>query len=114
MEDTCGALLGASMMLGMKYGRGREEVEDQAKLTSSAMPVGKLYKWFEKEFGSVTCRDLKTKFGGGVYYDTKVRWQADLYKAAGIPDKCVDLTAKTAAKTVEMICEPPPVEEKKK
>ncbi len=103
MHDACGALLGASMMLGMKYGRGREEMEDQAKITSSAMPVGKLYKWFEKEFGSATCYDIRTRFADGVYYDTDIPWQAELAREAGVFDKCAELTGKTAARAAEML-----------
>ncbi|MFC1942618.1 C-GCAxxG-C-C family protein [Chloroflexota bacterium] len=103
MEDVCGALLGASMMLGLQYGRGREELDDADKLASSTVPIGKLYKWFEKEFGTVKCKEVLTQFGGGVYYDRKVKWQGELAKEAGLAQKCVVLTAKTAAKTAEMI-----------
>lgn len=102
MHDTCGALLGASMMLGLKYGRGREEVSDVEKLQSSYLPVARLYKWFEKEFGSATCRQIRTKMAG-VYYDTKIPWQAELAKAAGLTEKCAELTAKTTARTAEML-----------
>jgi len=51
MADVCGSLLGAALMLGTKYGRGREEIENLDKLMESLTPVGKLYKWFEKEYG---------------------------------------------------------------
>ena len=103
MEDVCGALLGASMMLGLIYGRGRDELDNMDKLTNCAQQVGKLYKWFEKEFGAVKCRDLRTRFAGGVYYDSKVDWQADLAKEAGIPEKCADLTGRTTARALEML-----------
>jgi len=111
MRDACGALLGASMMLSLKYGRTREEISDLEKLKSSYIPVGKLYKWFEKEFGSATCREIRTKMAG-VYYDTNVPWQAELAEEAGLPEKCAELTGKTAAKTAEMLWEA--IEEKKK
>jgi C_GCAxxG_C_C family probable redox protein len=104
MDDTCGALLGACLMLGLKYGRGREEIENLKKLASSSEPVAKLYKWFEKEFGSVKCREIRTKMHG-VFYDLRVPWQYDLAMADGHLEKCSDLTAKTAAKVVEMLWE---------
>lgn len=103
MEDVCGALLGASLMLGMKYGRAREEIDSLEKLGDSSLPVGRLYKWFEKEFGSVRCRDICTRFAGGVHYDRNIRWQAELAEEAGLHDKCVDLTGKTAARVAEMM-----------
>ena len=103
MNDTCGALLGASMMLGLKCGRGREELDNVDKLHNSGMLVGKLYKWFEKEFGSAKCRDIRTGFGGGAFYDIHIPWQAELAEKAGIFEQCCDLVGKTAARTAEMI-----------
>jgi C_GCAxxG_C_C family probable redox protein len=112
MGDTCGALLGASMMLGLKYGREREEIGNFDKLKSSSVPVGKLYKWFEKEFGSATCHDIRTKFGGGAYYDFSVPWQRELAEEARMFEKCSDLVGKTAARTAEMLWDA--IEEEKK
>lgn len=102
MNDVCGSLLGASLMLSMKYGRGREEIEDQEKVRSSYLPVARLYKWFEKEFGSATCRAIRTKMAG-VFYDTKIPWQAEMAKEAGLPEKCAELVAKTCARTAELL-----------
>ena len=102
MHDACGALLGASMMLSLKYGRGREEIENPEKGMESFLPVGKLYKWFEKEFGSANCGKIRTRFHG-VYYDLKVPWQAELAEEAGMVERCADLVGKTAARTAEML-----------
>ena len=104
MDDTCGALLGACLMLGLKYGRQREDIDKLEKIAISVEPVGKLYKWFEKEFGSAHCREIRTK-QHGVFYDLGVPWQFDLAMADGHLEKCSDLTAKTAAKAVEMLWE---------
>ena len=112
MRDACGALLGASMILGLKHGRGREEIANREKLTSSYLPVGRLYKWFEKEFGSATCLEVCTRFGGGVFYETQIPWQAELAEEAGVPEKCAELAAKTAARTAEMLWDA--IEEEKK
>ena len=103
MNDVCGSLLGASMMLSMKFGRGREEIEDLEKVKSSYLPVAKLYKWFEKEFGSPTCRGIRSRMAGGVFYDTKIPWQAELAKEAGLAEMCAELVAKTSAHTAEML-----------
>jgi C_GCAxxG_C_C family probable redox protein len=103
MHDVCGSLLGASLMLSLKYGRGREEIDNLERLISSGEAVGKLYKWFEKEFGSATCREIRTRFAGGVYYDRNVPWQAELVNESGSFEKCVELTGKVAAKAAEML-----------
>jgi C_GCAxxG_C_C family probable redox protein len=114
MQDICGSLLGASMMLSLKYGRGREEIDNFEKLISSGVPVGKLYKWFEKEFGSATCREVRIRFAGGVYYDRNVPWQAELDRESGSFEKCVELTGKVAAKAAEMLWGGGGAEKKKK
>jgi C_GCAxxG_C_C family probable redox protein len=103
MNDVCGSLLGASMVLSMKFGRGLEEIEDQEKVKSSYLPVARLYKWFEKEFGSPTCRGIRTRMAGGVFYDTKIPWQKEMADEAGLPVMCAELVAKTAAHTAEML-----------
>jgi C_GCAxxG_C_C family probable redox protein len=103
LNDVCGALLGSSMMMGVVFGRGEKEAENKDKLMESMMLAGKLYKWYEKEFGSVKCRDICTRFAGGVFYDRNVPWQAELMKEAGVEGKCDELAQKTAAKAAEMI-----------
>lgn len=112
MHDTCGALLGASMMLSMQCGRERQEPDNFEKLNDSAVPVGKLYKWFEKEFGSTTCREIRTKLFD-VYYDLKVPWQFELADEAGQFEKCAEVVARTAAKTAEMLWDAIEAEKKK-
>jgi len=102
MNDVCGSLLGACIMLNMKYGRGMEEIEDYEKAKSSYLPVARLYKWFEKEFGSPTCRGIRTRMAG-VFYDTKIPWQKEMADEAGLPAMCAELVAKTAARTAEML-----------
>ncbi len=103
MRDACGSLLGASLMIGAVFGRGHDDLKDRDKLSESVTAAGKLYKWYEQEFGSATCLDIRTRFGGGVYYDTRVPWQAEMAKAAGISEKCNALAQKTAARAAEMI-----------
>jgi C_GCAxxG_C_C family probable redox protein len=102
MHDVCGALTGAAMILSSKYGRGLEEIENTDKMKDAHLYVGKLYKWFEKEFSSVKCRDIRVRHMG-VYYDSKIPWQAELAKEAGFPEHCQDLVGKTTAKTTELL-----------
>lgn len=103
MRDTCGGLLGAAMFLGQIYGRDRAGITDRDRLTTLMPRVGRLYKWYEKTFGSATCYDIKTIFADGVYYDSSVPWQKELAEKAGVPGKCVDLVAETAAWVVDHV-----------
>jgi C_GCAxxG_C_C family probable redox protein len=103
MQDACGSLLGASLMFGAVMGRGISEYGNKEKVGESMTAAAQLYKWYEKEFGSPTCHDIRTTFGGGVYYDMLIPWQAELAKKAGVHEKCVELAGKTASKAAEMI-----------
>ena len=111
MHDACGALTGAAMMISLKHGRGLEEIKNIDKMKEAHLLVGKLYKWFEKEFGSVKCRDIRVK-AMGVYYDSKIPWQAELAKEAGFHEYCCNLVGKVSGKTAEMLWDAE--EEKKK
>ena len=101
--DICGAVLGAGLALGMVYGRKRDDIGNMDALRESGVPVAKLYKWFETEFGSATCRDIRTVFGGGTYYDFAVPWQKELADEADVFGKCSDLCGKTAARAAGML-----------
>jgi C_GCAxxG_C_C family probable redox protein len=103
MQDACGSLLGASLMFGAALGRGINEYANKEKLGESMMATAQLYKWFEKEFGSPTCKDLKTKFGGGVYYDMHIPWQAELAKQACVHEQCVEMVVKNSTRAAEML-----------
>ncbi|MBC7130584.1 C_GCAxxG_C_C family protein [Candidatus Bathyarchaeota archaeon] len=54
--SVCGALTGAVMALGLKYGRDRPE-QFEAYQTCMNKSL-EFYKSFEKIFGSIYCRDL--------------------------------------------------------
>ena len=105
MRDACGGLLGAAMFLGQIYGRDRANIADKEKLGDLMPHVGKLYKWYEKTFGSATCYDIKTLMGDGVYYDSSVPWQAELAKQEGVDKKCDDLVEETVAWVIDHVWE---------
>ena len=102
-SDTCGALVGAGMMLSLKYGRERQDIENMEALRESGVPVAKLYKWFQTEFGSATCHDIRTKFGGGAFYDFSIPWQRELSEKARVFEQCSELVGKAAARAAEML-----------
>jgi len=53
--SICGALTGGVMAIGAKYGTNEPSVEKRLKSYQLAQ---KLYKQFEKHYGSVMCREL--------------------------------------------------------
>ena len=107
-NDVCGACIGACMMLGAAFGRGRQD--DMPKLGASIMQSGEFYKWFEKEFGTVKCRELLTEFGDGIFYDLRDPSHAEQVKK--VMEKCDLLVEKAAAHAAEIIYEVIQVEKK--
>lgn len=53
-EDTCGALIGGMMVIGMKY--GRENLDGNKQFTYNV--ARKFYDWFKGEFGTTNCFQL--------------------------------------------------------
>ena len=54
--ETCGAVIGAIMALGIAL--GREKPEDFAAVQKTTSAARKLCREFEKEFGSCNCHDV--------------------------------------------------------
>ena len=108
-RDVCGALLGASLMLGLMFGSSVEESgkprqpHKPGELDTSTRLVGELYKWFKKEFGSVKCRSIQKKHFSEVNAKPGAAGLTDMERMHRIFDKCNRLSAKTAAKTADMI-----------
>jgi C_GCAxxG_C_C family probable redox protein len=56
MQHTCGAVTGALMVLGLKYGKGINDQEKNKQLTYAK--TREFFGEFKKLNGSVNCRDL--------------------------------------------------------
>ena len=54
--ETCGAVVGAIMALGLKY--GREDVTDAESKADTYAKVESLLQAFKDKYGTVVCRDL--------------------------------------------------------
>ena len=104
--NTCGALSAGVMVIGMKYGRG-DIKEDFTKIMKGMLPAAKLVKWFEKEFGTVMCRDIS-----GFEMDEDMLKAAmenpEAMMEASDPEqveKCSQICGKTAERVIEIISE---------
>ncbi len=56
MQDTCGAVTGAYMVIGLKHGKDKEG-DDQKKEKTYAL-VNEFDAEFRKKFGTTVCREL--------------------------------------------------------
>lgn len=107
--DVCGALLGASLMLGLMFGKDLNksnkpmQPHKPGELDVPLRLVSELYKWFKKEFGSVKCRSIRKSKEKEVDAEPDAAGLTDMEKMNRIYEKCDRLTGKTAARTAEMI-----------
>jgi C_GCAxxG_C_C family probable redox protein len=62
--ETCGAVTGCLMALGLIHGRDRENLNDWQAYLNSLPPARKFCRQFEKELGSTMCGDIvEAEFG---------------------------------------------------
>lgn len=110
LRSACGALTGASLALGIKYGRDVSMLSGPAeaaveKELEALQPVAKLGKWFEREFGSISCGDIRRKHMG-TELNNSVLWQKEWLKDLGMSEYCAKIVAKTARRATAMIDNP--------
>ena len=103
MRATCGALLGGSMMLGLMLGSGPNDNFYRDHKPESFELAGKLYQWFEQEFGSSACRSVRARFTREINANNKPLRLSRVNKESRMHEKCDELIGKTCAKTAGII-----------
>jgi C_GCAxxG_C_C family probable redox protein len=89
MGDTCGAVTGGLMVIGLKY--GMTDVSDAAAKEKTYSEAGKFIGEFKKLHGSVMCRDL-------LGYDLSKPEEVKAYKEKNPgPSLCPDYVGDAAA-----------------
>ncbi|MEN8202165.1 MAG: C-GCAxxG-C-C family protein [Bacteroidota bacterium] len=62
--ETCGAVTGPLMALGLIYGRDVHQMDNWDAYQSSLIPAGRFCERFDKEYGATTCHEVQeVKFG---------------------------------------------------
>ena len=93
---TCGALVGGVMALGLKYGREQPNVE---RSHSEVQGIGlRLVRWFEKEYGTTSCREL-------IGYDLTDEKAKEEFLASAVHEECFQRCGKVAGKVAEILNE---------
>lgn len=103
MGETCGALTGGIMAIGLAYGREKLEEAKLSPQYAKAMDLAvNLYQRFEKEFGSAKCWDIqKSLFGRS--FDLKNPTEREEFVKAGGYEKCSEVVRKAARLAAEVI-----------
>ena len=92
--EVCGAVSGALMLIGLKYGQYIEnDLESKEKTINK---TNEYIKIFEKEFGSIICREL-------LKYDIKIKEEAIKAKESGIFKTLCPVLVKRSVEIVEVI-----------
>jgi len=99
-EGICGALSGALLALGAKYGRDRDKL-GAGRYINNFKKAKEFAERFRQEFGGVTCKELQQQFTGRTYD----MWQADQYKAfdKARGNQCAHATGTVTKWLVEML-----------
>ena len=94
--EICGAVVGALGVLGLRFGRGREEEKENPKMSAYAKEVLQRFREIVKNHGGILCRDI-----AGV--DWKDRDQAKaFYKGEKIVE-CQRIVGETAYMVGELL-----------
>jgi C_GCAxxG_C_C family probable redox protein len=91
--ETCGAVTGALMALGLVY--GREDMSDWRAYLRSIPPARRFCAQFAAEHGGTACREiLQAKLGRS--YDLASKGELMKYAADGGPGACAGVVASAA------------------
>ncbi len=102
MGETCGALTGAIMAVGLAV--GRERIEDTEQYRRAMVPAQEVYRRFSEVEGASLCPEIhKIRYGRSFQLTDPEQYQEFLeaggHSATGCPDVCAH-AAKIAAEVI--------------
>jgi C_GCAxxG_C_C family probable redox protein len=98
--ETCGAVTGALMAMGLVY--GRDQMNDWEKYRASLVPTSQFCEQFESELGSTLCCKIQERAFGQSYnlMDPK---ELRAFQTAGATGKCTKVVQKACRLAAEII-----------
>jgi len=96
--------------LEMKYGRDISFLEGPPeaalkKQSEATEQAARLAKWFEREFGTIICSELR-KSHMGTDLSMGVPWQNEWAEQLGMRKRCTEFAARTARRALAMLDDP--------
>jgi C_GCAxxG_C_C family probable redox protein len=88
--ETCGAVTGPLMAMGLIYGRGSQQMENWDRYQSTLVPAGKFCEHFEKEFGTTLCHKVQEGKFGRCYRLTDPK-ELQEFQNEGATEKCSEV-----------------------
>lgn len=102
--ETCGAVTGSLMAMGLINGRGKENLNDWQAYLGSLPPARKFCRRFEAELGSTMCGDIvESQFGRR--FDLADQVQAMEWMGCGALEKCGQVIKKGVQIAADIILE---------
>ena len=98
--ETCGAVIGSLMALGLVF--GREKLDDRDGYIASLPSARMFCHRFEVEIGSTMCGDI-VEIETGKRYDLADPEQISEWQAVGGPEKCLAVVRKAVQIAAEII-----------
>ena len=100
--ETCGAVTGPLMAMGLIYGRDIHHLGDWDKYQESLIPTGHFCDEFEKEFGTTLCHKVQEgKFGRCFRLTNPGELQE--FQNDGATEKCSEVVRKAVHLAAEII-----------
>jgi len=108
--SACGLISGACLALGIKYGRDVSMLKGPADKAieqelAGLQTAGRLCKWFEREFGSMNCSELRFSHLG-TELNNKVPWQKQMEDDLGMRTYCCEMATETAKRAAALMINP--------
>lgn len=100
--ETCGAVTGPLMAMGLIYGRDLQHIDDWDAYQESLVPTGNFCAQFEKEFGTTLCHEVQEVKFGKCYRLTDPN-ELQEFQNAGATDKCSEVVRKAVHMAAEVI-----------
>jgi C_GCAxxG_C_C family probable redox protein len=102
--ETCGAVTGSLMALGLEFGRDRKNLDDWQAYIDSLRPSRKFCHLFKSELGSTMCSEIVAdKFG--MRFDLADPVEAMHWFSCGAHDKCGQVISKGVCIAAKIILE---------
>jgi C_GCAxxG_C_C family probable redox protein len=104
--ETCGAVTGPLMAMGLIYGRDIRQMDDWDRYQASLVPAGSFCDRFEKEYGTLLCHKVQEGEFGRCYRLTDPEELQD-FQNDGATEKCSSVVRSAVHMAAEIILEDP-------
>jgi len=104
--ETCGAVTGPLMAMGLIYGRDIHQLEQWDTYQESLVPAGEFCKRFEEEFGTTLCHEVQQGKFGRCYRLTDPG-ELQEFQNDGATEKCSEVVRRAVQLAAAIILDDP-------